>query len=227
VRASGVYDGDLVADELHKPGALAAALRRPTVYVRGPMLSFTNATPFAKVTAQSFKDALVLCLLEPPADATEKVLLDPVRSAYSGGHLLESRTANVRRLHEAVAGLPLLGPEWDDRARHAASTADVQRMRSELDRAGLDRVRAAAKSELLLAAIDEPGEGNGPTELDGERQHHVRVVLVDVRTQAVLLRVRRPVDPAWISAAKRPTYASGLDSCRLAVDIHRAVSGAR
>jgi hypothetical protein len=75
--------------------------------------------------------------------------------------------------------------------------------------------------------MDEPGDGGGPTELDGERAHHVRLFLVDMVASKTLLRVRRLVDPTWISLAKKSDYASGLDSCGLAFDVHHLTSDAR
>ena len=38
-----------------------------------------------------------------------------------------------------------------------------------------------------------------------------------------LLRLRRPVDPAWISEAARVQFATGLDWCLLALDVHDAI----
>jgi hypothetical protein len=39
-----------------------------------------------------------------------------------------------------------------------------------------------------------------------------------------LLRLRRRVDPGWISPAVRAEYASGIDSCVLALDVHAAAA---
>jgi predicted RNA binding protein with dsRBD fold (UPF0201 family) len=76
-----------------------------------------------------------------------------------------------------------------------------------------------------LLALDEPGDQGGPTELDGERPHSVRVGLVDLSTKKVLLRMRRHVDPRWLSASARAELASGIDSCELALQVHKAVAG--
>ena len=85
------------------------------------------------------------------------------------------------------------------------------------------RAKQAVRAELLLAALDEPSDGGGPTELDGERAHAVRIVLVDLASEKVLLRTKKLVDPTWISLAKKSTYASGLDSCGLAFDVHEGL----
>jgi hypothetical protein len=67
--------------------------------------------------------------------------------------------------------------------------------------------------------VDEAGDGQGPTEIDGERPHAVRLEIVDLGLAKVLLRARKRVDPAWISVERRPEYAKKLDSCAFAFDI--------
>jgi hypothetical protein len=222
-RVSGPYDGDLVADELRAPGAFVTTLARPLVYVRGTSEAFTSPPAIAAAASTSAKDALVLCLLEPPESRAEKLLLDKVRVAYSGGWNLESRTPRVRRLNDAIVGLPFLLPTWAEKVRAAESADEVVRLRTDLERAPIERAKQAAGAELLLAAIDEPGDLAGPTELDGERKHPVRVVLVDLASSKVLLRLRRVVDPIGITPVKRATYATGIDSCTLALDVHEGV----
>jgi len=107
--------------------------------------------------------------------------------------------------------------------RSAPDAAELARLRKELQRAPVDRAKQAVGAQMLLAAFDEPGERGGPTELDGERPHAVRIVLVDLAAEKVLLRIKKRVDPAWISVERRPTYASGLDGCALAFDVHESL----
>ncbi|MCW5831957.1 MAG: hypothetical protein KIS78_05840 [Labilithrix sp.] len=223
VRLSRERGGDFVADELKKPGALAATLERPLVYVRGASAALSETAQIGGAAAASTKDALLLCLLEPPASRSEKAVLDEVRVAYTGGANLESRTRNARRLDDLVVGLPFALPPWSEKVRSAADGEAIARLRAARARAPLARAREAARAELLLVAFDEPGDGGGPTELDGERAHPVRVVLVELASSRELLRLRRVVDPSWITPARRPTYASGLDACALAFDLHEEV----
>ena len=61
------------------------------------------------------------------------------------------------------------------------------------------------------------------TELDGERPHDVRIGLVDLTSAKMLLRLRKRVDPTWISMNARAQYASGLDACALAMDVHESI----
>ncbi|NUP14123.1 MAG: hypothetical protein HOW73_49450 [Polyangiaceae bacterium] len=218
------YRGDFVAEELRPAGALAAALSRPALYVRGPMQSFGNYEQLADTAASSKKDALLLCLLRPPASRAEKAVYEQVKIAYFDGPGLEERTSNARRLHDALAGLPFLQAAFADRVRAAQSDKDLKKIRTELDRAPVDAAKVALKSELLLVAIDEPGDGKGPTELDGAQSHFVRLALVDLHASTVLFSLRRHVDPSWISSEKRPTYASGLDGCALGFDVHEQIA---
>jgi hypothetical protein len=227
VRLTGAYEGDLVADELRPPGALKSTLARPAIYVRGQLGSFVNPARIAEAAATSSKDALLLCLLEPPASKTEKVLLGTVRIAYSGGVAMEEHTSHVRRLHDAVVGLPLLTPQWSQRVQATNEPSELARFRRELERAPLDRAKQAARAGLLVVAMDEPSDGGGPTELDGERAHAVRIGVVDLAASKVLLRLRKQVDPSWISLAKKSEYASGLDSCGLAFEVHETVRAAQ
>ena len=223
MRSSGEYEGDLVSPELRAPGALTAALARPTVYVRGALGAFKSPRLIADAAGTSGKDSLLLCLMDPPASRVEKVLFEKVRVAYGGGPALEDRTSNVRRLHEAIVGLPLLLPPWSERVRSAPDGAELARLKREVERTPIVRAKQAVRAELLLAALDEPSDGGGPTELDGERAHAVRIVLVDLASEKVLLRTKKLVDPTWISLAKKSTYASGLDSCGLAFEVHEGL----
>ena len=227
VKLAGDYQGDLVAPGLRGPDALKKTLARPAMYVRGPLGSFVNPARIAEAAALSGKDSLLLCLMEPPASKAEKVLLGPVRAAYTGGTVMEDRTSNVRRLQDAMVGLPLLAPAWSDRVRAADDATELAKLRKELDRAPLDRAKQAARAEILIVALDEPSDGVGPTELDGERAHGIRVVVIDLASSAVLLRMRKLVDPSWISLAKKSEYASGLDSCGLAFEVHESVRTAK
>jgi hypothetical protein len=223
VNFSRGYDGEVVADELRAPGALGATFARPTVYVRGAIGAFSSSRRIAEAATTSAKDALLLCLLEPPSARAEKDLLAKVRIAYAGGPVMEEHTKNVRRLHDAEVGLPFLTPQWAERVQNAPELADLTRLKRDLDRAPIESAKQAARAGLLLVAMDEPGTGGGPTELDGERTHWVRLGLVDMASEKILLSTRKLVDPSWISLAKKSEYASGLDGCGLAFDVHEIV----
>jgi hypothetical protein len=222
LQAAGAYEGDVVASDLRRPDALAATLARPSVYVRGTRSELSTPGGIVAAAASSIKDPLVACLIDPPATRTESALLTKVRDAYAGdpqGHM-----AHVRRLREAQVGLPFLAPAWAETVRRATSEGELDVLRDQFAKAPVEGAAAVAKAGLLLFAIDEPGEAGGATELDGERAHMVRVGIVDLAEGKVLLRMRRRVDPAGISATKRAMYASGLDGCGLALDVRESVT---
>ncbi len=222
VRFAGPYEGDLVSDELRIPKAIREIVSRPAVYVRGPLGAFSSSVKIAEAALASTKDAFLLCLVEPPGSRAEKVLLGKVRTAYSGGSLVEQRTSNVTRLSDAEVGLPFLEASWAERVRRAPEHDDIARLRRQLKNAPIDAARRAARASVFVIAMDEP-DGEGPTELDGERAHGVRIGLVDLASAKILLRIRKRVDPTWISSATRADYASGLDGCALALDVHDSV----
>lgn len=225
--ASGTYEGDLVASELTPPGAFARILAKPTVYVRGPLSSFGGGARAKESASTSFKDAFVLCLNSPPPMKTERLLRSKARAAYTGRGEGMKPTEHVNRLFDALIGLPYLGPEWEKRVVEAKSAEELAILEKDFDRVPVEGAKLAARAELFLYVMDEPSEKGGPTELDGERPHEVRVGLADLKKQRVILRIRRRVDPSWVSAATRAEFANGIDSCSLALDVHSAVSGVR
>ncbi|HYO95437.1 MAG TPA: hypothetical protein VER33_13035 [Polyangiaceae bacterium] len=223
VRASSRPEPDHIAPGLRSAAALDAVLARPTIYVRGPVEAFASSSLIAPAAAASWKDALVHCLLSPPASRTEKDLLRKVRAGASSSASRGPIAEHVSRLHDAEAGLPFLLPAFEARVVAAGDLGELTRLRSSFERAPIAKARVAARAELLLFAMDEPGDARVPAELDGERAHWVRVGLIELSGGQVLLRLRRPVDPEWISAPVRAQHASALDSCALAMDIRSAL----
>jgi hypothetical protein len=223
-QAAGPYPGDAITPELRAVG-LAGTLARPTVYVRGPLQSFTRLSGIRESASGSFGDAFVLCLLDPPSARTERQLLGRARSAFAGAGRVERVAPHVARLYHALAGLPYLSPTWEERVKTAQKARELGLLQRDFERAPLEGARAAARAELLLYAMDEPGDRSVPAELDGERPHHVRVGLVDLASKKQLLALRRKVDPSWLSPASRAEYATGIDACSLALDVREEVTG--
>jgi len=217
----GAYTGDLLDDELRAPGAFLARVAEPVLYFRAALPSLAGRVE--ESAAQSYLDAFALCLKAPPASRTERELRAKARAAVNG----RAATAlGAERLHDLLVGLPLLGPDWAARVRAADSMPKLDALARDFERAPRARAKAGARARYLWIVVDEPNHEPGPTELDGERPHDVRVGLVDLRLKRLLLRLRRRVDPAWISAPARAELASGIDSCALAWDVHRAAEGA-
>ena len=83
----------------------------------------------------------------------ESVMLASVRVAYAGGASIEGHTSNVRRLHDAEVGLPILLPKWAERVQAAPDLVELKKLKRELDRAPIAWAKQAARSGLLLVAI--------------------------------------------------------------------------
>jgi hypothetical protein len=216
-RLAAAYEGDVLADSVRGKSAFEALVHGSAVYVHGSVAGFENANALAATTNASLKDAFALCLLDPPESRGEKALMARVRVAYSNAAMLEQKTANVRRFRDERETLRVLSPPF------AASVLEADEhqlsvLKTELERAHVDRGIEALRATLLIAVMDEPGK-SGAAELDGERPHDVRVAIVDLPQSRVLMRLRLPVDPSGWSANVRTEYASGIDGCALAFDV--------
>lgn len=221
------HGGDFIAEEFHVAEALKSLLARPSVYVRGAMTGFANSEGVSKLAAESGKDAFLLCLLDPPTSATEKAFLPKARLALGGGPPVQNATPNVRRLADAVVGLPYLSPAWGERIRQAKDLPALQRLERALKKAPLQAAKIVSRAELLVAVLDEPNDVGGVTELDGEHAHSVRVILIELVSNKTLIRLRKHVDPSWVTPNRRSQYARELDSCKLAREVHDALELSR
>ena len=222
-RAAAGYEGDLVADELKSPDAWRTLLAGAWVYARAELGAAPALPSVVHAAASTVKDAFVLCLLDPPEARTEAALLRKVYVAYSSHARLEPATPNVRTFSEAHAGGPFLLPEFTARAGAAEDALTVRHLRRAFEQAPVDAALDALKARLLVVVLDEPPDHAIPAELDGEKAHPVRVSIVDLTTGRVLVRLRKQVDPAWVSTRRRSEYARGLDACALAVDVRDGV----
>ena len=133
-------------------------------------------------------------------------------------------TTHVERLAPLLQVLPLLEREWAARVQATESIPALQKLQTLLEAAPFAAGVRTAKARQLLLVADETLTATGPTELDGERAHSVRVSLTDLNDGETRLRYRRSVDPSWLSEATRAQFASGADSCALAMDIRQAAA---
>lgn len=225
-QASGLYGEDVIAPRLRREGALDRELARGALYVRGPQEAMRSGKRRPSAVAESVKDAFIACLVAPPASTKEKALLPTVAATYRGTPPSPERQAHVHRLQTLVDAQPVLEASWSDALASAASVAELSERRRELEQAHLGRAAQAVEAELLVYVIDEPKKPGTAAEVDGASDHLVRVGIVDLATSDELLRLRRRVEPSWISDARRVDYARGLNGCRLAVEIREALSPA-
>jgi hypothetical protein len=225
MRAAGGYEGDLVDASIRSKAGLSTLFEKPLLYVRGSIDAFGAPAAIAETARASQKDAFLVCLLDPPASRTERALLERVYVAYSSRARVDERTPNALPLYDAEAGAPFLAPEFAGRVRELGDRKRLKELAASVERAPLIQARKAVKARTLVFVMDEAADRRAPAELDGERARHVRVGIVDLATDRALLRLRRFVDPAWISERRRAEYASGLDACALALDLRAHVAG--
>lgn len=220
--AAGAYAGDLLAAEVQGEEAFSKTLGRQMVYVRGPLEKLGSSAGFKVSAAESFKDAFCSCLVEPPETRTERALANRARAAFGQRGAASS---GIERMQAVLVSLPLFLPDWQARVR-AADAAQLSALAAILSNAPMVAAKRAMTAELLLLVIDEPGDTQAPTELDGERAHWVRVHLLDLVNARPLLRLRLRVDPGWISPPVRAEHAGAIDSCSFALDVRARVGAA-
>lgn len=212
------YDGDLIADDLRSEAGLDAALAVSSIYLRAPLVELSKAANLMALAGESSKDALLHCLQSPPAARSEKTLRASVRQSYLG-----EVPSHSERLFPLLLVAPLWSPEWERSVRAASSELELDVLAKRFRRAPVKAAVRAAQAEHLLLVLDEAGDRSAPAELDGERPHAVRLILSRLNDNSVRLRLRRNVDPTWLSAPARAEYARALDSCALALDVRKAV----
>lgn len=223
LETSAKYAGDTIAEDLRSAASLDEALSHPIIYLRGPLESLAQPARLAELAAGSAKDAFVLCLLAPPDARSEKALRAKASTAAAQGKGMQA-AAHVERLAPLLQVRPLLERDWAERVRATEAIPALHKLQNLLEAAPFPAAVRAAKARQLLLVADESLTASGPTELDGERAHAVRVVLTDLNDGEPRLRLRRTVDPSWLSEATRAQFASGADSCALAMDIRQAAA---
>jgi len=220
----GPYPGDRVDSALGSSDALRTLLERPAAYVRVSELSLDGSpAALARAAAESGKDTLLLCLMDPPTARDEKALLAMARLTLAAGRAFAEHTQTVLPLHTVHAGLPFLLEPWNKKVVGAKTAQELQRLERELNRAPLDATRRALRSELLIVVVDERTEAGSVTELDGEAPHGIRLLVSEPGPGRVWLRLRRRADPSWITPNRRPQYARELDGCRFALEVHASL----
>lgn len=223
LHATPSYPGDQIAEDLRSEAGLTQALAAATLYLRGPLEGLGQPARVAELAASSTKDAFALCLLAPPKTRTEQALRFKASAAYAHGKQADAMS-QLERVAPLLQALPLLGADWKRRIANAESLGALQVLQKLLEAAPLEAGVHAAKARQLLLVLDETASASGPTELDGERKHWVRVVLADLTNKETRLRFRHEVDPGWLSDATRAQYASGVDGCALAMDLRQAAA---
>ncbi len=206
------------ASEPVKPTAemLARIASRPSLYVRGRTADFTVAQHVAERAADTRKDALLACLLDPPADAS---LQEKVRAVYRGGAFARPPLERVRLLHDLVVTSTYLSHDFANRVTAAKQPTRVGELEEIFERAHLERLRESARAELLIYALDEPKLHGTLIEFDGASDHFIRIGVVDLQTAQALVRGRVHAEPRRFQEKSQARYLAGLSDCRAALDL--------
>lgn len=189
-----------------------ALLEAPFFYLRGDEVALRGAEGRRAIVNEANIDALSSCLVSPPESDKESVLL---------------RRIGRRAPEQAIPALEAQALLDFSAARFSAEVRAAEHMRQlrELDiRLGRERITQPrqwkASTRFFLLVVDEPKASDRPSDFDGEAPHHLRILFVDLETGEEHLRVRRAVDPGWISEKSRLQFSRALDSCKLARQLH-------
>lgn len=202
---------EVIDPALRPKGALDAWLRRPAVYLRGPIADLRDPLKIDEAAKGSGKDAFLLCLLIPPPSTSERDLLNKVRGVYFDGAKVDEETAGVRRLAEARAGLALIAPVFEGWVRAAPDQRVLAKLRRELTAAPLSAARRAAAAESLLVVTDGPAR-------------EARVALIDLAGKKVMARLRLGVEEQG-NSPQAALHREQLEGCSVAVAARRRVEG--
>lgn len=209
---------EVVAPSARGPLGVVSIMSRPITYLRGPIDGF-DESHLGETARGSDIDALAYCLLDPPATRREKEVRTRASAVdYPTGDIRE-KTKHLHRFSDIVEGMPFFSRPFREIIQSTSDIRVLERQERALSLAPIEQAKAAAAAHVLMIAVDEPSDGTGPTEIDGEAPHFVRLLIADLDTDEVLVSVRRHVDPSWISQARRAVDARALDSCALAHDL--------
>jgi hypothetical protein len=216
LRESQAYAGDI----LPKDARLALA-PRTSIYIRAATADM-NPERLPRATADSHLDAFTFCWQREPEERTEKVilkhLLEPAHESTDAPPVV----ASIYRLQDLTLSLNMLRPEFTDQLVHTQSLPMVQELSRAWAAAKVEQRVLSTHAQLLVAVLDEPKTPGTPVELDGAADHWARVVVIDLVSGAPLLRIRKHLDPSWVTERRRPEYAARLEACRLAFDVRHA-----
>lgn len=206
------FSSEVASPEWRDPEARRRLLAEPVFYLRGDSEVLAQAEARRAAIAEGQIDAFPSCLAAPPTSEKESAHLRRI------GVLAPMPVTPVS---EAQALLAFSAQDLRAEATRAEHMRQLRELRSRLEGAQIAQRARAASARTLLLVIDEPVPRGVPRDFDGEAPHDVRVVLVDLDTGEEHLRVRRHVNPVWISEKSRLSASRALDSCKLARELHQ------
>ncbi|HSC89417.1 MAG TPA: hypothetical protein VLC09_19175 [Polyangiaceae bacterium] len=204
------------------PAALRALLEGPLLYLRGPIEAMQTSEGRSQAMLDTRNDALLGCLLKPPAAIEDRATLDAVRAVYRGDHLPAERTERISGLLDFEIAETYLGPAFRERIAAAADIGAVRQLSMTFTKARPASHARATHSATLLYALDEPKSPGSLSEIDGASDHFIRVGVVDL--DAAELRFARRVhsQPERTPADKKLRYARGFSECAAVLELSAA-----
>lgn len=216
-QAQAQYPGDVIDPLARDATKLGELLERPLVYVRGAIREFQTKRERRSTFPEGGPDALIRCLIEPPPSIAESDLLRHL------GHVYQPATFRGRfvNMEPAYRAFDFIDSDFKTQLESTQAMRNLTALSRKLDAAKLGDAAFTAKAELLVYVLDEPKVKGAPSDLDGEAEHDLRFFIVELSKQKTLVRIRRRVDPEWISEKSRIAYSRELNSCRLAWELRR------
>jgi hypothetical protein len=224
------FEGDFVA-----PEARSSPFRtEPGLYLRLLVTDGADAETIRRAAADAKKDAFAACLLREPNEAGRRGEID-------GGAFAEQPW----NLGQAYSATRILSDSW---ARDVEQADDDMRLRvftEQYEKAVRDEIPLAidlvTRARFFLLVLDEEVP-EARAYLDGGRMteqalqlavHPARVVLLDLKTDKVLFRLRRSGGALLIPAGERPVtdeetrdaMQRQANNCSLAGQVNIAIAG--
>jgi len=220
IHAHEPYAGDWLDPQLKRPGALDALLAPSLAYVRGPLRGFLSDAERRQTSKEAGPEALIRCLIDPPSSIKESEILRHLGRIYEPKRFIDK----FYDFEAARGAFAFVDSGCEDEIRQADRMKHVLSLGRELREQKLGVAAQVRQVRLLIAVFDEPKERGVAADFDGEATHYLRISVVDLDTPRVWWRVRRQVDPQWISEKSRLAYSRELDSCRLAYELRQELS---
>lgn len=211
------YAGDIGSAELESPLRLEDLLAKPLLYIRGPQRGFRTDAERREQAEQAGPDALPRCLMIPPPNDEETTLLRHLGRVYQP-KVLSGRFVSLTRAYRAV---DFLHSSFKKRLDGADTARSLPYLEAELRAAELPLAVGLREASYFFYVLDEPKVPGTVADFDGEAEHHIRMGLVALDGGATIFRLRRLVNPEWISEKSRLAYSRELNSCRLAWQIRK------